>query len=242
MLSIVWTRQMKNGTCFNGAGVCCSNDLGDTVLRAHPNFTTKSIDEALALLKTIAVVPVALGVSVILQSIWSINQLDKKQRSSIIVSLENGIAIDRNKVSLQATTNTFLNFLAPPTCLVGMLQNIWVSSHQREMLEKIKLRKRGWKWGWRIWRERTNKFRKYWRRGSESRWKGRWRTDWLLHLPKNRQQHENFFREARQRRVWDLLDISLTWAQQGERRFATWGRSKVMRRPITTYRDMHKIS
>ena len=41
---------------------CCSNDLGDTVLRAHPTFTTKTIDEALTLLKTIAVVPVALGV------------------------------------------------------------------------------------------------------------------------------------------------------------------------------------
>ena len=33
----------------NGAGVCCSNDLGDTVLHAHPTFTTKSIDEALTL-------------------------------------------------------------------------------------------------------------------------------------------------------------------------------------------------
>ena len=45
---------------------CCSNDLGDTVLRAHQTFTTKSIDEALTLLKTIAVVPVALGAVAVL--------------------------------------------------------------------------------------------------------------------------------------------------------------------------------
>ena len=41
---------------------CTSEDLGDIVLRAHPNFTTKPMDEALRLLKALAVVPVALGV------------------------------------------------------------------------------------------------------------------------------------------------------------------------------------
>ena len=41
---------------------CCTEELGDTVLRAHATFTTKPIGEALTLLKTIAVVPVALGV------------------------------------------------------------------------------------------------------------------------------------------------------------------------------------
>ena len=41
---------------------CCTDGLGDIVLRAYPSFTSKPIAEALTLLKAIAVVPVALGV------------------------------------------------------------------------------------------------------------------------------------------------------------------------------------
>ena len=41
---------------------CASEDLGDLVLRAHPQFTSKPINEAIKLLKSFAVVPVALGV------------------------------------------------------------------------------------------------------------------------------------------------------------------------------------
>lgn len=41
---------------------CTTEQLGNIVLRAHPQFTSRPIDEALTLLKSIAVVPVALGV------------------------------------------------------------------------------------------------------------------------------------------------------------------------------------
>ena len=41
---------------------CCTDELRDIVLRAHPSFSTKPIADALTLLKAIAVVPVALGV------------------------------------------------------------------------------------------------------------------------------------------------------------------------------------
>ena len=41
---------------------CATEDLGDVVLRAHPKFTEKPIDEALKLLKSLSVIPVALGV------------------------------------------------------------------------------------------------------------------------------------------------------------------------------------
>ena len=41
---------------------CTSSELGDIVLRAHPDFTTRPIQEAITLLKALAVVPVALGV------------------------------------------------------------------------------------------------------------------------------------------------------------------------------------
>ena len=41
---------------------CTSPELGNIVLRAHPEFTTKGINEALTLLRSLAVVPVALGV------------------------------------------------------------------------------------------------------------------------------------------------------------------------------------
>ena len=41
---------------------CTSSELGDIVLRAYPAFTTTPIEEALTLLKSLAVVPVALGV------------------------------------------------------------------------------------------------------------------------------------------------------------------------------------
>ena len=41
---------------------CTSPELGDIVLRAYPNFTTMTIGEAIPLLKSLAVVPVALGV------------------------------------------------------------------------------------------------------------------------------------------------------------------------------------
>ena len=41
---------------------CASEQLGNVVLRAHPNFTTKNLHEAIATLKSIAVIPVALGV------------------------------------------------------------------------------------------------------------------------------------------------------------------------------------
>ncbi len=41
---------------------CTSKELGNIVLRAHPNFTSKPLDEVLPLLRSLAVVPVALGV------------------------------------------------------------------------------------------------------------------------------------------------------------------------------------
>ena len=41
---------------------CATEDLKDIVLRAHPTFTTKPIDEAVNLLQSLAVVPTALGV------------------------------------------------------------------------------------------------------------------------------------------------------------------------------------
>ena len=41
---------------------CADDTLGDIVLRAYPDFTSKPIDQALLILKSIAVVPVALGV------------------------------------------------------------------------------------------------------------------------------------------------------------------------------------
>ena len=41
---------------------CCTQQLGDVVLRGIPDFTSKPIEEALSLLKLLAVVPVALGV------------------------------------------------------------------------------------------------------------------------------------------------------------------------------------
>ena len=41
---------------------CTSQKLGDIVLRAHPNYTSKPIAEAITILRSLAVVPVALGV------------------------------------------------------------------------------------------------------------------------------------------------------------------------------------
>ena len=41
---------------------CATEDLKDIVLRAYPSFTSKDIDEALKILKSLAVVPIALGV------------------------------------------------------------------------------------------------------------------------------------------------------------------------------------
>ena len=41
---------------------CADDTLEDIILRAHPDFTAKPIDEALRILKSIAVIPVALGV------------------------------------------------------------------------------------------------------------------------------------------------------------------------------------
>ena len=41
---------------------CTSPELGDIVLRAYPDFTTKGIAEAITLLRSLAVIPVALGV------------------------------------------------------------------------------------------------------------------------------------------------------------------------------------
>ena len=41
---------------------CTTEKLGNVVLRAHPGFTRMTIDDALATLKSIAVIPVALGV------------------------------------------------------------------------------------------------------------------------------------------------------------------------------------
>ncbi len=41
---------------------CATEDLGDVVLRAHPKFTEKPIDDALKMLKSLSVIPVALGV------------------------------------------------------------------------------------------------------------------------------------------------------------------------------------
>ena len=41
---------------------CADDTLGDIVLRAYPDFTTKPIEEALRILKSISVIPVALGV------------------------------------------------------------------------------------------------------------------------------------------------------------------------------------
>ena len=42
---------------------CATGDLGDIVLRAHPDFTSKPISDATELLKALAVVPVTLGVT-----------------------------------------------------------------------------------------------------------------------------------------------------------------------------------
>ena len=41
---------------------CTTEELGDIILRAHPEFTNQPIADALRLLKSLAVVPVALGV------------------------------------------------------------------------------------------------------------------------------------------------------------------------------------
>ena len=41
---------------------CTDEKLGNIVLQAHPNFTTRTLIEALATLKSIDVIPVALGV------------------------------------------------------------------------------------------------------------------------------------------------------------------------------------
>ena len=41
---------------------CASEQLGNVVLRAHPTFTVQPLAEALATLKSIAVIPIALGV------------------------------------------------------------------------------------------------------------------------------------------------------------------------------------
>ena len=41
---------------------CTEEQLGNIVLRAKPNFTTLALNEALATLKKLAVIPVALGV------------------------------------------------------------------------------------------------------------------------------------------------------------------------------------
>ena len=41
---------------------CTTEKLGNIVLRAHPNFTTKTLQDALTTLKSIAVIPVAVGV------------------------------------------------------------------------------------------------------------------------------------------------------------------------------------
>jgi len=41
---------------------CTTEELGDIILRAHPDFTDQPIVDALRLLKSLAVVPVALGV------------------------------------------------------------------------------------------------------------------------------------------------------------------------------------
>ena len=41
---------------------CTSEQLGNIVLRADPNFTTKPLNDALQMLKSVAVIPVALGV------------------------------------------------------------------------------------------------------------------------------------------------------------------------------------
>ena len=61
------------GTYKTGSGIvdanasgqlleCASPELGNIVLRAHPDFASKPIDEALTILRSLAVVPVALGV------------------------------------------------------------------------------------------------------------------------------------------------------------------------------------
>ena len=61
------------GTYKDGSGIdnkaatpqlfeCCTKELGDVVLRAIPDFTMKPIEDALPLLKALAVLPVALGV------------------------------------------------------------------------------------------------------------------------------------------------------------------------------------
>ena len=41
---------------------CASEELGDVVLRVHPQFTTKPHTDCLTILKSLAVIPVALGV------------------------------------------------------------------------------------------------------------------------------------------------------------------------------------
>lgn len=41
---------------------CATEELGNIVLRAHPDFVTKPLSDATKLLKSLAVVPVALGV------------------------------------------------------------------------------------------------------------------------------------------------------------------------------------
>ena len=41
---------------------CTTEQLDNILLRAHPEFTKKTLDDALAALKSIAVIPVAIGV------------------------------------------------------------------------------------------------------------------------------------------------------------------------------------
>lgn len=41
---------------------CTGEQLGNVVLHAYPNFTSKDLKDALTVLKSIAVIPVALGV------------------------------------------------------------------------------------------------------------------------------------------------------------------------------------
>ena len=41
---------------------CTTEELGDIILRAYPDFTDRPIAEALRLLKSLAIVPIALGV------------------------------------------------------------------------------------------------------------------------------------------------------------------------------------
>ena len=51
---------------------CASEELCDMLLRAHPDFASKPIDAALKVMKSLAVVPVALGV--LRSELWAIHQ------------------------------------------------------------------------------------------------------------------------------------------------------------------------